>query len=220
MFSLSKFIRQEEKIVNNMFNIKEKLNNNQIINQDDFIHIDYNDKNINFIKNHDMQFFDDCLDCFNISLECLNGYNFSGTPYVLLIKYQDKIIMSMFVFVHKNKFQFNMLITKYVSTIIDLDKNIHKNISLCMHSYAASLFGSNIIATRPLPFMLEILKKNVDLKKVNDYKDIFGINKINLDDFMGVADDDPTYYFEITEDFKKIYKQKEDILNFSYIKLS
>ena len=29
-----------------MLNIKEKLNNNQDISQNDFIHIDYNDKNI------------------------------------------------------------------------------------------------------------------------------------------------------------------------------
>jgi len=217
MFTLTKFLRKEEKIATNMYNIKVKLNNENSITDDDFIHIDNNKNNLDFIKKTPEQFFTDCLDCLNISLECLNGYNYSHSCYVLFIKYQEKILMTMFVFPYKH-FQFNMLITKHISGIIDLDKRIHSNIAMYMHSYASTLFDSKIIATRPLPFMLEILNKNIDIKKVENFYDVFDLNETEINDIMGIANDDPTYYFEINDKLKELYKESK--LDFSYIKLS
>jgi len=220
MYSLIKFMRQEEKIATNMYNIKVKFNNNKEITNSDFIDISNNNTNIDFISKMPEKFFDDCLDCLNISLECLNGYNYdayNNTCYVLFIKYKENIIMTMFVFPYKH-FQFNMLITKHISGIINLDKNIHNNIAMYMHSYAASLFGCNIIATRPLPFMLEMLKRNVDIKEVIDFNKVFGYDKDKINDIMGIADDDPTYYFNIDDNLRNLYKKSN--LDFSYIKVS
>ena len=218
MYSLINFFRKEERIATNMYNIKLKLNNNNLsLDDDDFTDISNNKLNLDFIQKTPLRFFDDILDCINISLECLNGYNYSKSCYVLFIKYEEQIIMTMFVFPHKH-FQFNMLITKHISGIINLDKKIHTNIAMYMHSYASSLFNSSIIATRPLPFMLEILKRNVDIKKVDKFKQIFNCTKTDIDKIMGIADDDPTYYFNVDEKFKNLYKESK--LNFSYIKVS
>lgn len=212
-----------------MYNIKESIDENKEITKDDFKYLEYNDINLNFIKQHNIYYYNDCLDCLNISIECMNNYNFNGSCYILFAKYNNKnenkskIIMTMFVFLNKkNKFQFNMLITKHPSQIINLDKNIHKNIALFMHSYAASLFNSNIIATRPLPFMLKILQNNIyNLKKINtddEYDKIFNMTKSKLDKFMGIAHDEITYYFEIDNNFKNLHKNS--ILEFSNFKVS
>ena len=168
-------------------------------------------------------FFTDSYDSLDISIESFNVTskvkNFYGDVYLILGKdNNNNIIISIFVTTHPSKlFQFNMLITKHISQMLNGDN--FKNVSLYIHSYASSLFGCKYVATRPLKHMLKILKKNIkDLITVENEESFFRLSPADLNNFMGIADGDQTYAFEITNDFMNLHKSSP--LIFSHIKLN
>jgi hypothetical protein len=75
------------------------------------------------------------------------------------------------------------------------------------------------VATRPLKQMLNILKKNVkDLITVENEESFFQLSAEDISNFIGIADGDQTYAFEITNDFINLHKSSS--LIFSHIKLN
>ena len=169
---------------------------------------------LEFLKGKKDKKYENSMDSLLITLECLDGYNFTGEMYFLTISYQNEIVMSMCCFPNnKYKYQFNMLITKYFS------KDCPKDISIIMHSYAASLFNNNYILVKPLKIMGEILIRNFpDLWIIKRFGDLIGCSDDIINNHVGIEKNAPIYCIKITEELKEKYRTRDD-LKFRYFRV-
>jgi len=194
------YYRRQLNIIKNLI----KLKNMKCDNKDDKDNKDNIESNNSMLTKSTAQLYD-MTDCFHITIECLSGANFNDEGYLVMasVPHLEKlqIIMSVMVFPHKSRqFQFHMGITKHPEAL--MDGNDVKNLSMSLHSFAASLFNAKFIAIRPLNHMLNILKRNIPtLFEIKDEEEFFGLNTKEMDDFMGIASGDTTYAIPVTPEF-------------------
>lgn len=171
---------------------------------------------------------EDCLECL---LDSVQPPSDASDSYILSISSDNGVIMTIGCYVNKEKqYQANMYISRHFSK-----GRAYKNISLLIHSYAASLFGSkHIVIREPFPKMRSILESsglNITMieppsdgseESRNEYRKRHEeILNDSADTIFDVIDGehDTTFIVEITDEFKELYLQSK-YLTFSCTKMT
>lgn len=152
--------------------------------------------------------------------------------YVIYVKYNNSIIMTIGCYPnHENRFQLNNFITKHTSNV----DNIKKNISMALHSYAASLFDSKyIIVKEPLECMKSILLKtcsqntiiipqcnysNFNHKKFECLHEQILNCPYDQISYHGIGNYGESLIISVTDEIKELYKSYRD-LEFGFCKIT